>query len=103
LLRRIHLVKFAYIKKVKILKLKTIFFLALIVNVGFANGQKMPNVHGKFVGTLELKPVGDGVHMTVVETYLYTDPLGHMLQANPGFSTDGASIPRALWAPVMNG
>ena len=82
------------------MKLKTIFFLALIVNAGFANGQKTSNVHGKFVGTLQLEPIGDGVHFRVVKTYSYTDPEGHMLQADPGFSTDGASIPRSLWTLI---
>jgi hypothetical protein len=55
---------------------------------------------GNFTGTLKLQPSGDGVHMTVLETYSYADPDHHTLVADPGFSTDGASIPRALWTIV---
>lgn len=56
--------------------------------------------YGQFTGTLKLQPVGDGVHMTVLETYSYTDSDGHTLTADPGFKSDGASIPRALWTVV---
>jgi hypothetical protein len=55
---------------------------------------------GTFTGTLELHPTGDGVHMSVVKTYSYIDSERHTLTANPGFETDGASIPRALWTVV---
>lgn len=55
---------------------------------------------GSFTGSLNLHPVGDGVHMTVLNTYSYTDADGHTLTADPGFTTDGASIPRALWTIV---
>ena len=55
---------------------------------------------GVFYGTLKLQPVGDGVHMSVLETFSYSDAYGHILSAQPGFVTDGASIPRALWTVV---
>lgn len=55
---------------------------------------------GHFTGTLKLQPTGDGVNMTVLERYSYTDIDGHVLTAEPGFQTDGASIPRALWTIV---
>jgi hypothetical protein len=38
--------------------------------------------------------------MEVLERYSYTDGIGHTLTADPGFKTDGASIPRALWTIV---
>ena len=42
----------------------------------------------------------DGIHMRVESAYSYKDALGHKLQAEPGFTTDGASIPRGLWTLV---
>jgi hypothetical protein len=55
---------------------------------------------GVFYGTLKLEPIGDGVHMKVLELYSYRDFYGHILSAQPGFFTDGASIPRPLWSFV---
>jgi hypothetical protein len=58
------------------------------------------NPYGEFTGTLKLQPTGDGVRMLVLEAYSYSDADGHTLTAGPGFPTDGASIPRALWTIV---
>jgi hypothetical protein len=55
---------------------------------------------GVFTGDLQFHPTGDGVHMKVLQTYSYSDIDKHTLTANPGFITDGASIPRALWTVV---
>lgn len=55
---------------------------------------------GVFYGTLKLQPTGDGIHMKVLELYSYRDYYGYILSAQPGFSTDGASIPRPLWSIV---
>src|SRR5579863_2218818 len=55
---------------------------------------------GTFYGTLKLQPLPDGINMKVLEAYSYTDASGHALSAQPGFVTDGASIPRALWSIV---
>jgi hypothetical protein len=67
-----------------------------------AGAQAAPQsvTYGSFEGTLKLQPTGDGVHMKVLERYSYTDAESHTLAADPGFSTDGASIPRALWTVV---
>ena len=45
------------------------------------------NQYGHFDGTLKLQPVGDGVHMAVLEKYSYTDSDGDSLTAEPGFQT----------------
>jgi hypothetical protein len=58
------------------------------------------NEFGSFSGVLQFQPTGDGVHMKVLQTYSYTDGHGHTLTAEPGFVTDGASIPRALWTII---
>lgn len=55
---------------------------------------------GAFAGVLQFEPAGDGVHMKVLQRYSYTDAQRHTLTADPGFVTDGASIPRALWSIV---
>jgi len=55
---------------------------------------------GFFTGTLEITPSGDGVHWIVDTPFSYTDGEEHSLTANEGFSTDGASIPRALWTVI---
>lgn len=65
-----------------------------------ASGVVHTLIYGKFTGTLELHPVGDGIHMTVVEAISYEDGLGHELDVPANFETDGASIPRALWSIV---
>jgi hypothetical protein len=57
-------------------------------------------IYGKFTGTLKLSPVGDGIHMTVLEAISYDDGLRHELDVPANFETDGASIPRALWTIV---
>ena len=55
---------------------------------------------GTFKGDLKLTPRPDGKTMTVRELFSYNDGDGHQLDAQPGFVTDGASIPRALWSIV---
>jgi hypothetical protein len=55
---------------------------------------------GSFRGALKLQPMGDGVHMSVIDDFAYTDGYKRNLDATPGFLTDGASIPQALWSVV---
>ena len=79
--------------------------LLLALVLGTPSGDdtsKLNDAHkpGVFYGTLKLQPTGDGVHMLVLEAYSYADFDGHMLAAQQGFSTDGASIPRPLWTFV---
>ena len=38
--------------------------------------------------------------MEIIEAISYNDGDGHQIDVPPGFSTDGASIPRALWSIV---
>jgi hypothetical protein len=40
----------------------------------------------------------DGDTMTLIEEATFTDKAGRVWKAPKGFTTDGASIPRALWA-----
>ncbi len=71
----------------------------LLLNIASA---PKPEVYkpGQFSGVLRLQPLGDGVHMIVLNNYAYVDGYKRTLDAAPGFSTDGASIPRALWTLV---
>jgi Protein of unknown function (DUF1353) len=54
------------------------------------------------MGKFEIGPSepNDGVHWIVQQAFSYEDAYGHTLTAEPGFSTDGASIPRVLWTLV---
>jgi Protein of unknown function (DUF1353) len=77
--------------------------LPLFVALTLAQAQKPVDIterYGAFVGTLNLEPLPDGIHMKVLARYSYTDSERHTLVANPGFTTDGASIPRELWTIV---
>ena len=73
---------------------------ALILPTCWAKPTPVSHAHGKFQGTLKLKPMDDGVHMSVLERFSYADLDGNSLEAAPGFQTDGASIPRALWTLI---
>jgi hypothetical protein len=55
---------------------------------------------GVFEGEVKLSPRSDGKTMTVLEKFSYNDGDTHQLDVQPGFITDGASIPRALWSLV---
>ena len=55
---------------------------------------------GQFIGILKLQPLGDGVSMKLLELFGYKSPTEQTLTAQGGFTTDGASIPRALWTAV---
>ena len=55
---------------------------------------------GHFDGILDLRPVGDGRHMKILNRFSYTDWEGHRLTADAGFVSDGATIPRAAWTLV---
>jgi hypothetical protein len=79
--------------------LRSVLFGALILGslrVGATQVQK----YGVFYGTLQLQPLGDGIHMQVVQVFSYSDTEGHSLGADKGFVTDGASIPRVFWSIV---
>ena len=72
--------------------------LALTSNGAIASSQQAaPPPHGTYSGVLQLQPLGDGT-MKVLHHFSYTDQEHHKLTAEPGFHTDGASIPRALWS-----
>jgi hypothetical protein len=62
----------------------------------------VPHKSGRYIGTLQISPSepNDGVHWRVQQFFSYEDAYGHTLTAEPGFPTDGASIPRVLWAVV---
>lgn len=51
-------------------------------------------------GPVILEWLADGVHMRVLQDILYEDHYGREWWVRAGFVTDGASIPRALWALV---
>jgi len=57
---------------------------------------------GRFKGNYKISPIepNDGIHWIVQKEFSYSDAYGHTLTAEQGFSTDGASIPRALWTFV---
>lgn len=78
-----------------------LFLFGLCIDCTLAQDAKRFNhPYGEFTGTLKLQPIGDGTHMLVLEAYSYSDKEGHSLEADPGFKTDGASIPRPLWSIV---
>lgn len=82
---------------------RLLLMVFLLVPLVTAKGQAASDGHesfGQFTGELDITPTGDGVNWRVKETYSYTDAEGHTLTADPGFLTDGASIPRALWTPI---
>jgi hypothetical protein len=64
------------------------------------NSPALAKEYGTFTGTLQFEEGKDGVHKKILQAYTYTDPMGRTLTAPPGFETDGASIPRALWSIV---
>ena len=76
-------------------------FIAVCKSLPEDNSSKSA-AHGSFRGSLVLQELAppDGIHRIVKKTYTYTDPMGHKLEATPGFETDGASIPRVLWSIV---
>jgi hypothetical protein len=84
--------------------LMLVFELVLVFSALPATAQKVSStsihlpIYGKFTGTLKLTPVGDGVHMRVVEPISYDDGLHDEWNVPAGFESDGASIPRALWS-----
>lgn len=51
-------------------------------------------------GPVVLEWLPDGVHMRVLYDITYEDHYGREWYVKAGFVTDGASIPRALWAIV---
>jgi Protein of unknown function (DUF1353) len=85
-----------------------VFFIAFTLVISNLSASRQQNskipvhlpIYGKFTGTLKLSPIGDGVHMTVLETISYDDGINHELNVPAGFEIDGASIPRALWSIV---
>jgi hypothetical protein len=76
----------------------TIVLLGIFSHGQNANGQQ--HRIGVFYGILQLQPTGDGKTMKVIEPYSYVDADGHAFSAQPGFQTDGASIPRVLWSLI---
>jgi Protein of unknown function (DUF1353) len=78
-----------------------LFLLIICIDCTIAQDAKLlARAYGEFTGTLKPQPTGDGINMVVLEAYSYSDGNGHSLKADPGFKTDGASIPRALWGIV---
>jgi hypothetical protein len=79
-----------------------LLFCCLLLQVTRDISETDKNKHeaGVFYGNLSFTPIGDGVHMKILQLYSYRDFYGHILSAQPGFITDGASIPRALWSIV---
>ena len=55
---------------------------------------------GRFEGKLVLLPSDDGRTMKVMERFSYSDWEGNKLTAEPGFISDGATIPRAAWSII---
>jgi len=54
----------------------------------------------KLYGDLVLRPLPDGVHMETINAIGFWDKKGRQWEVRPGYQTDGASIPRALWSIV---
>lgn len=55
---------------------------------------------GEFIGTLNISPVGDGVHWELVNSFGFLDVRGTKWTVPSRARVDGASIPRALWSLV---
>jgi uncharacterized protein DUF1353 len=55
---------------------------------------------GKFIGKFvaEFDEEGGGRKVTLMEPYGFVDPYGKEWNVPPGYKTDGASVPAALWA-----
>ncbi len=79
------------------MKLQVLAFYCCLVSALFIDQVRQS---GHFLGELDLHPLGDGVHMSLLADYSYTDVSDRTLQAKAGFVTDGASIPQALWSFV---
>jgi hypothetical protein len=88
--------------------MKTIALASLIV-ISVASAQTSRDISsllgeqhrlGIFYGVLQFENLSDGVHKKLLSAYSYVDAAGHALSAQPGFVTDGASVPRFLWSFV---
>jgi hypothetical protein len=76
--------------------MRILLFVVIFCHSGFTQ----VNEKGHFDGILVLKPEPDGRNMSVVDKFSYTDWEGHTLTAQPGFVSDGATIPRVAWSLV---
>jgi hypothetical protein len=87
---------------VRIRKLTLFIFSIALASAAAGPNSKTQKSHtyGKFHGKLKLTEVGDGVHWTVLDDFSYTHAGPEFLEAQRGFQTDGASIPRPLWTFV---
>src|SRR5580704_17195673 len=74
--------------------------LLVFVGATAVIGQAVPTAKGQFYGKLILVPQPDGRNMLVQDRYGYEDWEHKTLYAEPGFLSDGASIPRAAWSLV---
>jgi hypothetical protein len=54
----------------------------------------------KFYGDSVLRPLPDGVRMETINAIGFWDKTGRQWEVRPGYQTDGASIPRALWSII---
>ena len=53
-----------------------------------------------FSGPARVEFLPDGVHVRVLERIVYTDAAGRDWVVPVGFTSDGASIPQALWSEL---
>lgn len=60
----------------------------------------MADDKGTFFGELVLRPLKDGVRMSTTKHFGFKDNAGREWIVPSGSTTDGASIPRALWSVV---
>jgi hypothetical protein len=67
---------------------------------GAEPGRSAGSKCGYYSGDPILKWNSDGLTMTVMSEFSYTDPYGLVWDAPAGSVTDGASIPRYLWSVI---
>jgi hypothetical protein len=73
----------------------------VIVLCAFVTASNAQNqAFGRFEGPVRVEFGQDGRTMRLLEDVVYVDPAGIPWKARKGYSTDGASIPRAFWTVV---
>src|SRR5882762_321050 len=72
-----------------------------VVLCAFARSAEAQNsIFGRFDGPIRVEFGTDGRTMKLLQDVTYIDPGGLQWKARKGYSTDGASIPRAFWTVV---
>jgi hypothetical protein len=74
------------------------FAMLLALGVFLVDSEAQSQNYGTFSGGLHFEWLKDGRNMRLLTPFGYTDPSGREWDVPPGAITDGASIPRVLWA-----